>query len=66
MVGLLQINGGIITDNEVKKQHFGKPYIIYNSYDNQEGIYYFPIIVNDKVVAVATVLDTEDGLEFQV
>ena len=60
------VNDGIITATEVKNQHFGKPYIIYNSYDNQEGIYYFPIVVYDKVVAVATVLDTEDGMELQV
>lgn len=59
-------NDGMVTYAEAENQHFGKPYIIYNSYDNQEGIYYFPIVVHNKIVAVTAVLDTEDGMKIQV
>ena len=55
---------GIDSDSN-SKYSVGKPYVIYNiETDKQDEIYYFPILQDDEIVLVATVMGTEDGWSF--
>ena len=41
------------------------PYIVYSPSVNQETIYYFPVVKENNIISIFTVLDTEYGLMHQ-
>lgn len=57
------VQENIITDDE--DIQYALPYIIYYPEVNQEAIYYFPLIKDENIVMMVTIIDTEEGLILQ-
>lgn len=58
----------LVKDGEISNNdnvYLAEPYYIYNELEDQEAIYYFPIVKDQTIVSVMCVLDSEDGLVYQ-
>ncbi len=62
--GLL-VEVGEVLETEKAGLWLANPYVVYNSSVNQEAIYYFPVVKENNIISIFTVLDTECGLMYQ-
>lgn len=61
----LLAEAGEVPETEKTGLWLANPYIVYNSSVNQEAIYYFPVVKENNIISIFTVLDTEYGLMHQ-